>query len=113
MERLVEKRPLGSFEQFVTNEVCTVKIITVDPAGALSLQYHHNRYAFWKVLHDKPLIIIRDETINGADGHEFLIPRGTKHRIIADGTAVKLLEISFGSFDEKDIVRLEDKYKRT
>ena len=34
------------------------------------------------------------------------------HRIIAGKNKVELLEISFGKFSEKDIVRLEDKYGR-
>lgn len=44
---------------------------------------------------------------------EFFIPQGTKHRIKTDKTTVEWLELSFGDFDENDIVRLEDSYGRT
>ena len=41
------------------------------------------------------------------------IPRRTPHRLSAIGEEpVRILEISFGEFDEEDIVRLEDLYGR-
>ena len=39
-EVFVSERPWGQFQQFVSNEVVTVKIITVDPGQRLSLQTH-------------------------------------------------------------------------
>lgn len=112
MKKHVEKRPWGSFERFCDNAVCTVKIIAVNPNEELSLQYHKHRDEFWKVLQGKPKLVIGDKTINGKEGDEFFVPKGTKHRISADKETVKVLEIAFGKFDENDIVRLEDKYRR-
>ncbi len=46
-------------------------------------------------------------------GEELFIPRQTVHRLSAVGEqAVRILEISFGEFDEEDIVRLDDVYGR-
>ena len=46
-------------------------------------------------------------------GEKIFIPRGTVHRLSAAGEReVRILEISFGEFDEEDIVRLEDVYGR-
>jgi len=112
MKKYTEKRPWGSFEQFCENEVCTVKIITVNPEEELSLQYHRHRDEFWKIIKGEAMIVIGDEIHNGREGDEFFIPRMTRHRIKTRNSLVKVLEISFGKFDEGDIVRLENKYKR-
>lgn len=46
------------------------------------------------------------------DGDEVRIPPGTKHRLIGGAIVGQVLEISFGEFDEEDIVRYEDDYGR-
>ena len=46
-------------------------------------------------------------------GEKVFIPRGTVHRLAGPGDReVRILEISFGEFDEEDIVRLDDVYGR-
>ena len=45
-------------------------------------------------------------------GEKLFIPRQTVHRLSAGEGPVRLLEISFGEFDEEDIIRLEDLYGR-
>jgi len=45
-------------------------------------------------------------------GESVTIPKKTIHRLIGAGTDGIILEISTGEFDESDIVRLEDDYKR-
>lgn len=113
MNKVTEKRPWGDFVQFTHNEPTTVKIITVEPQQALSLQYHDHRSEFWKVLEGDPEITIGDNIIEAVAGDEFLVQTGEKHRIRSRQNRVKILEIAFGNFDEKDIVRLEDVYGRT
>jgi len=112
MEKYVEKRPWGSFEQFTHNELSTVKILNVGPDQELSLQYHNHRDEFWRVVSGMAKIVIGEETHNAKAGNEFFIPKKTKHRIMTENSPVQILEISFGRFDENDIVRLEDRYKR-
>jgi mannose-6-phosphate isomerase-like protein (cupin superfamily) len=46
-------------------------------------------------------------------GDSITIPKGAKHRLEGAGTDGIILEISKGDFDENDIVRIEDDYKRT
>jgi mannose-6-phosphate isomerase len=46
------------------------------------------------------------------EGQTIEIPRNTRHRVEAKKTRCVILEISYGMFDEEDIVRLEDDYKR-
>ena len=107
-----EKRPWGSFERFTLNEPSTVKIITVNRGEAFSLQKHKGRDEWWKILEGDG-----KATIDGTEkeikvGDEYFLPRGTEHRILAGKSAVVFLEISFGDFDENDIVRIEDRYGR-
>jgi mannose-6-phosphate isomerase len=111
-EPFTEERPWGRFRQFSLNEPSTVKILTVDPGQMFSLQYHKSRTEFWRVLSGNPRITIGDKVIDAKPGDEFLIPVNTNHRIEATDLATDVFEIAHGEFDEKDIVRLEDKYGR-
>jgi mannose-6-phosphate isomerase len=46
------------------------------------------------------------------EGQTIEIPKNTRHRVEAKKTRCVILEISYGAFDEDDIIRLEDDYKR-
>ena len=104
--------PWGTEDLFVQNKTVTVKILYIKMGEAPSLQYHHNRDEFWKVLSGNPELVIDDKNIQAKIGDEFSVSRETKHRILATVDDVTVLEISTGDFDEGDIVRLEDKYNR-
>lgn len=113
MKKYKEERPWGNFERFTNNEVSTVKILQVNPNEELSLQFHHHRDEFWRVIEGEGNIVIGEEIKIGKVGDEFFIPRETKHQIKTSNSPISILEISFGNFDENDIVRLNDKYNRT
>jgi mannose-6-phosphate isomerase-like protein (cupin superfamily) len=89
-----------------------VKIITVNPGEALSLQHHRNRDEFWHVLSGEGFITIGTERITAKAGDDHFVPRETAHRMEASSSPLVILEIAFGEFDENDIVRLEDRYGR-
>lgn len=112
MKKLIDKRPWGNFIEFTHNESTTVKILTITPHQELSLQYHNHRKEFWRVLKGHPRLIVGDKTMEGNPGDEFEIPEGFQHQIFGVDDEVEILEISFGDFDENDIVRLKDKYGR-
>ena len=112
MKSTTHKRPWGSFIEFTKNEPTTVKILVVHPDEQLSLQYHKNRREFWRILSGAPTLIIGDNELDAKVGDEFVVEVGDLHRITAHDTEVQVLEISYGEFDEDDIVRVEDKYKR-
>jgi mannose-6-phosphate isomerase len=112
MKPFTEKRPWGDFRQFTANEKATVKILTIRPGQAFSLQRHRKRSEFWRVLSGIPRITIGRKTQKAKEGDEFVVPRGEAHRIGAGRTTVRMLEISTGDFDERDVVRLEDRYGR-
>lgn len=110
--RLTVQKPWGKFEQFTLNEKSSVKIISANPQSSLSLQYHNKRDELWRILSGQGEVVIGDEIKPAKAGDEFFIPRKIKHRITTSDSPVEWLEISFGDFDENDIVRLEDKYNR-
>jgi mannose-1-phosphate guanylyltransferase/mannose-6-phosphate isomerase len=108
------EKPWGKFEQYTFNQKSTVKIITVAPDGMLSSQYHFERDELWVVLDDGARVELDGEVLHPQPQEKIFIPRQTTHRLSAVGNkSVRVLEISFGEFDEKDMVRLEDAYGRT
>lgn len=107
-------KPWGRFEQYTHNLTSTVKVITVNPGGVLSRQYHHQRDELWVVLDLGARIELGEEVLEPEVGEKVFIPRETTHRLSAVGEEpVRILEVSFGEFDEEDIVRVEDVYGRT
>ena len=108
-------KPWGSFTQFVLNTQCTVKILTCEPGQKLSLQRHGNRSELWVALDPGALVERDGDLLQPAVGEEIWLPMGTSHRLScspATPQAVRVLEISLGTFDEADIERLQDDYGR-
>ena len=106
-------KPWGSFERYTHNLASTVKVITVAPGGTLSSQYHDVRDELWVVVEVGARVELGGEVVEPEVGEELFIPRGTVHRLSAAGDRpVRILEVSFGEFDEGDIVRLDDAYGR-
>lgn len=112
MARYSEKRPWGRFEKFHENKPCTVKLIHVDPNSRLSLQYHKNRSEFWCVVKGVATVELDGKHHVLEEGQSLEIPRRAKHRLAAVKEGCVVLEIAYGKFDEKDIVRIEDDYNR-
>lgn len=105
-------RPWGNFERFTLNESTTVKIITVSPDAALSLQTHEHRDEFWRVLSGSGIIRLGEVDYDAAPGETYYFRRGTTHRVTGGPEGMAFLEIAFGHFDESDITRLDDRYGR-
>jgi mannose-1-phosphate guanylyltransferase/mannose-6-phosphate isomerase len=106
-----DTRPWGSFKQYACNEKCSVKIITVNPNQMLSSQVHKKRDELMVILDDGLRIELDDQVLSPKPGDEILINRNTKHRVSSKKQA-RILEVSFGFFDENDIERFEDIYGR-
>lgn len=108
-----DERPWGLYERFTLNEPSTVKILTVNPHQAFSLQTHQNREEFWHIISGTAKVTIGDTVEDSKPGSDFFIRKNTRHRIEAGDEPCIILEIAYGDFDEHDITRLEDKYGRT
>lgn len=111
-ESLKDIRPWGNFVQYAHNEKCTVKIIEVNPGQRLSYQSHEKRDELWVIIDRGLRVELDDRVIDTEPGDEIVIERNTKHRLSCIGEKARLLEISFGDFDENDIKRFDDDYGR-
>lgn len=107
-----EERPWGSFERFTLNEISTVKIVRVAPGKRISLQHHHKRAEFWRVIAGYGTVTIGDSEHPAKMGDEFDIGIETKHRLAAGEAGITILEIGLGDFEEGDNVRIEDDFGR-
>ena len=105
------KRPWGEFKEFALNKKCTVKILEIKAKEELSLQKHKKREEFWYFL-DSGVVQLGNKKKKVKAGETIKILKNQPHRIIAGKNKVRVLEISLGKFDEKDEIRLEDKYGR-
>jgi mannose-1-phosphate guanylyltransferase/mannose-6-phosphate isomerase/mannose-1-phosphate guanylyltransferase/mannose-6-phosphate isomerase len=106
-------RPWGRFRRFPHEDAGSVKIITVEPGGRLSLQYHDGRAEFWVVLDPGLEVTVGDRVWLAAANEEILIPRRAPHRMRNVGQApARVMEIWIGQSSESDIVRLSDDYGR-
>jgi mannose-6-phosphate isomerase-like protein (cupin superfamily) len=112
MNKYTEQRPWGNFERFTHNEISTVKILNFQPNSAISLQLHHNRDEFWRIISGSGIVRLGGIDHPAKVGDEFFIPKETKHRLTSGNSSMQVLEISFGNFDETDEIRLEDNYNR-
>jgi len=107
-----KERPWGTFETFAKNEHVTVKLLTVRAGEQLSVQYHNARNEYWRILAGNGEVFLGTEWRACSSGDEFVIAVGQQHSIRAGVADMVVLEIARGKFDEKDIVRVSDKYGR-
>ena len=107
-----EERPWGSFENFTLNETSTVKILHVAPGVRFSLQKHAHRSEYWKVIEGDGIAQLNEEERPVKVGDEIEIEVGTLHRLTGGEHGIAVLEISFGEFNEADIIRTEDDFGR-
>ncbi|MDD8021410.1 MAG: phosphomannose isomerase type II C-terminal cupin domain [Acidobacteriota bacterium] len=115
IEKLIyeEERPWGKFRRYPHQIVSSLKIITVNPGGWLSLQYHRRRSEYWVVLDSGLEVTLGSRSWQPKPGEEIFIPANTPHRLKSSGSQpARILELWFGSSDENDLVRVEDAYGR-
>jgi mannose-6-phosphate isomerase-like protein (cupin superfamily) len=108
-----DHRPWGKFRQYPHERAASIKIITVNPGGTLSLQYHHRRSEFWVILDPGLEVTVGQKTWRPAVGDEVFVPREAVHRLRGVGDRpARVMEIWLGPSEESDIVRVEDVYGR-
>jgi mannose-1-phosphate guanylyltransferase/mannose-1-phosphate guanylyltransferase/mannose-6-phosphate isomerase len=107
-----DKRPWGEELWLTKDKPSMVKIISVNPGESSSLQYHHNRDEYWYIISGNGYAIVDGQEIRLNVGDSCFVKREIKHRIQGGSEVLKMIELAYGDFDEKDIVRLEDKYGR-
>lgn len=107
-------RPWGKFRSFPYEPVSSIKVLTINPGEAFSLQYHIKRHEFWVVLDEGLEVTSGNHTWRPVKNEEIFISRKTPHRVRCVGREpARILEVWLGESEETDIVRLEDAYGRT
>ena len=111
---MVERRPWGSYEVLEAAETYKVKRIEVLPGQRLSYQKHEKRAEHWVIVAGEALVTLEGEERPLCPGQSIDIPRGAAHRMKNPGKSLlTFIEIQSGdSFEEEDIVRLEDDFGR-
>jgi len=103
----------SDIESFPYKYARSIKIITVNPGTALSLQYHNLRSEFWVVLDRGLEVTVADRVWQPEENEEIFIPRKTPHRLRCLGQEhARVMEIWIGDSDESDIIRLKDDFGR-
>jgi mannose-1-phosphate guanylyltransferase/mannose-6-phosphate isomerase len=106
------ERPWGSFKQYAHNQEVTVSLMSVQSGQRLSLQAHTGRAELWIVLDEGAIVQINEETFYPEAGAELWIPANAKHRLSSTGPLVRVLEVAFGNWQQADIIRFDDDYRR-
>ena len=111
---IIEERPWGKFEVLYDGPDCKLKRITVNSGGRLSLQYHHKRDEFWRIISGSATITYHTEKMTLVAGDFIEIPREVHHRVEnLSNEPLVFIETQTGDyFGEDDIVRIEDDYNR-
>ena len=110
-----DHRPWGWFESLVIDDGFQVKRIHVKPGASLSLQSHKFRSEHWIVVGGVATVTVDKKITDLGEGYSIFVPAGAVHRLENNGTQpMVLIEVQTGSYlGEDDIVRYEDKYRRS
>jgi mannose-6-phosphate isomerase-like protein (cupin superfamily) len=91
----------------ITEEPITVKIVKVRPHSALDLAMHKHMEETWLCLRGIAVVVTGPIEEELSDGDYAVIHPGTKHRL-SSIEGCEILEVTYGEFTEKDIIRFED-----
>ena len=109
-----EERPWGRYDVLADCDDHKVKRITVRPGKRLSYQRHAHRAEHWFVVSGSGTVTLDDRAIDVVAGVAVDVPVGAAHRVESTGAEdLVFIEVQHGeSFEEDDIVRLEDDFGR-
>jgi mannose-6-phosphate isomerase len=109
-----DERPWGSYTVLSDAPDHKVKRMEVLPGKRLSYQKHTKRAEHWFVVAGLGVVTLEGAEIPVSKGKAVDIPLGAAHRIANPGEELLVfIEVQHGeSFDEDDIVRLEDDFGR-
>ena len=113
-DHIFEIRPWGKFENLLISDYCKVKRLTINPKARLSLQYHNFRSEHWLVVKGHATIFLNGKILKLKKGMSIDVPVKCQHYIQNNtNNELIIIETQLGtSFDESDIIRLDDPYNR-
>jgi len=108
-------RPWGYYETVDGGDRFQVKRLMVKAGQALSLQMHHHRAEHWIVVSGTAKVTRGDDVFVISENESTYIPLGVKHRLENPGKVpLYLIEVQSGGYlGEDDIVRFDDRYRRS
>ncbi len=114
-ENEYSERPWGNYQVLDASQPDhKIKRIVVYPGRRLSYQKHSHRGEHWFIVRGNATVTIDGSKIDVVSGDAVDIVRGAAHRIENTGSDdLVFIEVQHGdSFEESDIVRLEDDFGR-
>ena len=136
MQKMIVKKPWGTYEVLLDEPNYKVKRIVVHPYERFSLQYHKHREEHWVVVEGDGIVQVNEKeypayvrthwVIVEGDGivqvkhkeypaiirsHWVILPT-EMHRATAGPNGLIFIETQIGDCREEDIIRLEDDYGR-
>lgn len=115
------QKPWGFYENLLKGKNFRVKLLFIRSRQRLSLQRHKLRDELWIPLAGNGRIELGNLLSKGTFSFPTSrgptiwipwIPRNCLHRLIALKDSLRVLEVSFGKFLERDIEMVEDDYGR-
>jgi cytidyltransferase-like protein len=108
-------RPWGAFHGWDEGPEWKLKTIYIKPGKRLSLQYHHHRRECWLLVDGDATATLGErgekKKVKLKKGLTCFVGRKQLHRLESKRGGV-VVEVSYGRFDENDIVRIEDDHGR-
>jgi len=108
-------RPWGEYYGWDSGKGWNLKTIYLKRGKRVSLQYHNNREEWWLLVEGDATATMRESRSTRSfplkKGEVFRVRKKQIHRLSSKMGGV-VVEVAYGNFDEKDIVRLEDDFGR-
>ena len=112
MQKMIVKKPWGTYEVLLDEPNYKVKRIVVNPYERFSLQYHNHREEHWVIVEGDGIVQVKHKEYPAiVRSHWVILPREL-HRATAGPNGLVFIETQTGDCREEDIVRLEDDYGR-
>ena len=114
MQKMIVKKPWGTYEVLLDEPNYKVKRIVVNPYERFSLQYHKHREEHWVVVEGDGIVQVNDiKNILPIIRTHWVISTNIQCIVRQQAQMVWfLLKLKLVIVDEEDIVRLEDDYGR-
>ena len=108
-------RPWGHYLNLINTKHWQVKKLEINPGECISLQKHIFRSENWIVVKGNAKVEINEKVLFLKKNESIYVPSGSKHRLSNPGkTSLIVIEVQSGSYlGEDDIIRFEDKYRRS
>jgi len=108
-------KPWGSYEVLKNFAGYWIKVLTIKPLQAISLQSHTHRKEYWVILSGEGVAEVDNQKVYVETGTPIFVDIEQKHRIrnISETNDLVVAEVAIGALcDEQDIKRYSDNYGR-